>query len=310
MTTKKATVKKAPAKRAAPVKRATPAVALSNGKVVKPSIRIETVSPERAEKILSEQNIRNRDLRQSRVEHLAGIISRDEWKLTGDAIVFDLDGVLLNGQHRLTAAVAAERPIEVAVLRNVPRVNQDVMDDTLSRRLGDALKLRGETDQHALAAGINWFARLLYAEISGAAFYANNAMRPSIPQLLEFYATYPGLKDALVAVRPLIRTLKLRPGPAIAVRYRFEQIDPKHAEAFFDSLRTGASLPEGSPILALRRYVDNERDRTRGSRRVGPDFKWVAVTIKAWNAWREGRPVNVLAYTYTPLTREQWPVPE
>lgn len=281
--------------------------ALTNGKVAKPVAKVQVITPKQAEQILSEQNINNRSLRESRVTHLAGNIQRQEWRLTGDCIVFDLDGVLLNGQHRLTACVAADEPIEVVVLRNVPRANQDVMDDTLSRRLGDALELRGETDVHRLGAGINWYARLVYAEITGALHYANNAMRPSIPQLLELYRENPGLKDALVDSRPVNKALRLRSGPLIAVWYRLSNVDKEHTQVFFDSLRTGANLDEESPILALRRYSENERDR--GRRKANPDFMWAAVTLKAWNYWREGRSVQVLRYTYSPLSREAWPEP-
>jgi hypothetical protein len=277
--------------------------------VQRPSVRIETIKPKRAAEILDEQNWHNRNLRTSRVAHLAAILSRGEWKLTGDALVFDEDGVLLNGQHRLAACGAADMPIEVIVLRNVPRANQDVMDDTLARRLGDALTLRGETEAHALAAGINWYARLGYAEYSNQAFYQNDAQRPSIPQLLKLYDDNPGLKEALLQTRPLWKLLKLRPGPAIAVRYRLNLVDADDAAVFFDTLRTRANIPEGSSLLALLRYIDNERDRTR-SNRGGPDFKWVAVTIKAWNAWREGRPVQVLQYSYSSIHRDTWPVPQ
>jgi hypothetical protein len=276
--------------------------------VVKPTVRIETISPAKAIQILDEQNLRNRALRESRVTHLAGILQRGEWRLTGDAIVFDLDGVLLNGQHRLAACGAADVPIQVLVLRNLPREHQDVMDDTLSRKLADALKLRGDTDNNALAAGIAWSARLTYAEITGYAHYRNDAARPSIPQLLTYYGEHPGIMAALQQMRAPIRVLKLRPGPAIAVRYRLNQLNEAEAALFFDSLRSGAGLDEGSPILALRRYCENERDRYRRKSQQ-PDFKWVAVTIKAWNAWREGRSVNVLQYTYTPLAKEQWPEP-
>lgn len=280
-----------------------------NGKEIKPKSRIETISPARAEKILADQNIRNRDLRESRVTHLAAILDRGEWKLTGDAIVFDLDGVLLNGQHRLAASVAADKPIEVLVLRDIPRENQDVMDDTLSRRLGDALKLRGETDVHKMAAGIGWYARLVYAEITGNAHYANNAMRPSIPQLLQLYAENPRLRDACRDCTAVQRALRLRPGPLVAVWYRLTIVDQMHTEVFFEQLRTGVDLSEGSPILALRHYCENERDRNRG-RQKAPDFKWVAVTFKAWNAWREGRSLQTVSYIYTPLSREAWPEPE
>jgi hypothetical protein len=257
--------------------------------------------------MLDEQNIRNRRLRESRVVHLAGIIDRGEWRLTGDAIVFDENGVLLNGQHRLAACGAVGRSITVIVLRNLPQANQDVMDDTLVRRLADALRLRGITDEHALAAGVGWLHRIYYADTQGLIHYRNDAARPSIPQLLKFYDEHDQLQEAMVQMRSLWKPLKLRPGPAIAVRYRLNEIDSAEAALFFDSLKTLVNLPEGSPVLALRRYIDNERDRYRKS--AQPDFKWVAVTFKAWNAWRDGRSLAVLQFSYTPLHKDTWPTP-
>jgi hypothetical protein len=291
-----------------PTKASTKAIESVNGQVLKPTVRIERITPARADSILAENNLRNRDLRESRVTHLVGNIERDEWRLTGAAIVFDVDGVLLDGQHRLAACVIAEKPIEVIVLRNAPRESQDVMDDTLRRNLGDALRLRGEHDVFRLGAGIAWYARIVYAEISGTPHYANNARRPSIPQLLQFYADNPGLSEASVESRPATRALKLRPGPALAVYYRLMLVDAKDTAIFFDKLRTGADLPEGSPLLALRRYSQEEINRGRGRAR-NPDFKWVAVVVKAWNAWREGRDVKVLSYVYSGTTRETWPEP-
>jgi hypothetical protein len=280
---------------------------LANGKVLKPSVRIETITPAKAERILEESNTHNRALRGDRVTALAGNIDRDEWKLTGAAIVFDVDGVLLDGQHRLAACAAGTKPIQVIVLRNAERESQDVMDDTLARRLGDALKLRGETDVNRLAAGINWYARLVYIEITGSPHYNTKAVRPSIPQLLQFFTDHPGLRDAMKDAYPVQRALKLRPGPTIGLWYRLGLVDEEHRDVFFNQLKTGANLPEESPILALRRYCENEMSSR--FRQKGPDWKWVAVVVKAWNAWREDRPVKLLQYTYGPLNKEQWPIP-
>jgi hypothetical protein len=281
----------------------------TNGHLVKPTVRIQTITPAQAEKWLAEANIRNRDLRESRIVHLVENIKREEWKLTGDSIVFDLDGVLLNGQHRLSACVLSGEPIECVVLRNIPRENQDVMDDTLSRKLGDALRLRGETDVHRLGAGIAWYQRMVYAEMTGSPFYADNGKRPSIPQLLAVFDENQGLRDCLAPSRPVLRALKLRPGPLLAVWYRLSLVDAQEAEVFFDGLRSGAELAEGSPILALRRYCEQERNVSRARNR-NPDFRWVAVVVKAWNAWREARPIKVLSFTYSSTSRESWPEPE
>lgn len=285
-----------------------PSAVRANGQVVKPNVRIETVTPERAEKMLLEANVRNRDIRESRVVHLAENIKREEWTLSTDCLGFDLDGVLLNGQHRLAACVASGMPIEVGIFRNLPRKSQDIMDDTLRRGLGDALKLRGEVDVFRLAAGIGWYARIIYAEMTGTPHYADNARRPSIPQLLQVFDENQGLRDGLTKTAPAMRALKLRPGPALSVWYRLSIVHAAEADLFYDKLRSGADLSEGSPILALRRYSQEEINRGRGRQR-NPDFRWVAICFKAWNAWREGRSVKVLSYSYTPTTRESWPEP-
>jgi hypothetical protein len=282
--------------------------AILNGQVVKPFSRIEVISPAKAAKWLDEANVRNRDLRETRVIHLVESLKRGEWRLTGDAIVFDLDGILLNGQHRLAACVIAELPIEVLVLRNVLRASQDVMDDTLPRRLGDALKLRGERDVFRLGAGVGWYARMIYAEAYGTPHYADNARRPSIPQLLALFDENEGLRDCLSLSRPVMHAVKLRPGPSLAAYYRLSLINDEETALFFDKLRSGADLPEGSPLLALRRYSEGEI-QGRGRSRTNGDFRWVAVTFKAWNAWRDGRDIKLLAYSFTPLTRETWPEP-
>ena len=242
------------------------------------------------------------------VVHLAEIIKREEWRISTDAIGFDLDGVLINGQHRLMAAVVAELPIEVFVARNLPRESQDIIDDTLSRRLGDALRLRGETDVHKLAAGIGWYARITYAEMSNSPHYADNARRPSIPQLLRLFDENQGLRDSLRSVNPTQRALKLRPGPTVAVHYRLSIVDAEQTELFFSKLKTGEMLAARDPILILRRYSQEEIARGRGRVR-NPDFRWVAVVIKAWNLWRDGKGADLLRYVYGPTHKEDWPEP-
>jgi hypothetical protein len=283
-------------------------VAALNGQIVKPTCRLEVITPERASKILDDANIRNRDMRDSRVVHLAENIKREEWKLSTDGIGFDVDGVLLNGQHRLMACVVAEMPIEVWVMRNMPRESQDIIDDTLSRRLGDALKLRGESDVHKLGAGIGWYARIIYAEITGSPHYADNARRPSIPQLLRLFDENQGLRESNKAVEPARKALKLRPGAAVATHYRLGIVDADDRDAFFAKLRTGEELKARDPILILRRYSQEEITRGRGRVR-NPDFRWVAVTIKAWNFWREGKSIDLLRYMYGGSVREEWPEP-
>jgi len=73
---------------------------------------------------------------------------------------------------------------------------------------------------------------------------------------------------------------------------------------------SGADLSEGSPILALRNYVDNlvfgesrQRGNTLNSR------TWIAIMSKAWNAWRDGRELKILNWKRGGAKPEPYPLP-
>src|SRR5438132_508773 len=73
----------------------------------------------------------------------------------------------------------------------------------------------------------------------------------------------------------------------------FLRLDPKQAEQFAEHLTTGAGLHRGHPLLMLRnRLVGSQRDQysTLSGREA-----LVAITIKAWNAWREGKTLQTLS---------------
>ena len=67
------------------------------------SAGFEFVTPELAEELLRDFNTHNRRLRSRQVSLYAESMRQDRWSLNGEPIQFDADGVLLNGQHRLTA---------------------------------------------------------------------------------------------------------------------------------------------------------------------------------------------------------------
>lgn len=66
---------------------------------------VVNVDPKLANKWLIESNLSNRRLRPSHVKHLADQMLQDRWKLSPEPIVFNKTGLLLDGQHRLSAIV-------------------------------------------------------------------------------------------------------------------------------------------------------------------------------------------------------------
>jgi anti-sigma28 factor (negative regulator of flagellin synthesis) len=285
-----------------PARKATATRAPSKAKA-KPSAEVMTVTPEQATAWL-EGNVHNRALRQRRVDDLAAAIQRGEWQLNGDAIRFDANGTLLDGQHRLWAIALAETPVESLVIRGLERGSQETMDMGARRNLGDVLRLRGHSNPMNLAAAVAYWWRYEngYVRVPTA--------RPSIPQALQVLEDHPTLPEVVADTWQVVRRFRIPQGPASAAWYEFHSIDSERADAFFESLTTGAALPEGSPILALRRWLER---RASGEQAGGVRADAVvvhALFVKAWNAYRAGHPVDRLSWKATGMKAEGFPEAE
>ena len=270
-----------------------------------------TVTPAQAQKWL-EGNVDNRNLREQRVIHLSQILQRGEWELTGDAIVFDDQDVLLNGQHRLSAVVVTGIPARFLILRGVPAKVQEVMDQGLSRTLGDQLQRRGVPYYVIVAASLFWLHRLDYSEETGIAHYADPSLRPSFRQLLQLFNENPELPEEVHKILRHVKVLKVRTGATLAIYHRLKRIEDDNIDVevdqFFDSWATGAGLKVDDPIWRLREWclLDASMRRTRGR---SPDYRFVAYVLTAWNKWRDGEAVKQIKWVYTPTTRQPWPIP-
>ena len=86
--------------------------------------------------------------------------------VTHQGIAFDVDGVLVDGQHRLAAIIEADRPVEMTVFTEVGEGTFDVLDTGKRRNAADVLAIEGEKSSTMLAAMVRtvW----LYREPAGA----------------------------------------------------------------------------------------------------------------------------------------------
>ena len=271
------------------------------------TVDIETVTPELAQEWL-EGNVDNRRLRDTRVLNLAGILQRGEWELTDSAIVFDDQGVLINGQHRLTAIVVAGIPARILVLRGVPAKAQEVMDQGLGRNLGDQLHRRGVAYSTIIASALQWLYRINFIEETGNVHYPDPSFRPSLRQLLALYDQHTELPDRVTSLNKLRYYLKIRQGPTLAIQDRLLNIDASDTDIFFKSWEEGTGLAKTDPIWRLREWCLQDA-RTRTTQGRAPDYRYVAYVFKAWNHWREGQPISRLNWVFSSTKREPWPVP-
>ena len=102
---------------------------------------VERITPQKAEEYLK-RNMVNRNITTKRVEQYARDMKNGEWQLNGEGIVFDEDGVLKNGQHRLSAIIKAGIPIDMLIIRGIPR-DANLQDRGKIRRAYDAMIIDG-----------------------------------------------------------------------------------------------------------------------------------------------------------------------
>lgn len=72
--------------------------------------RVVEFSPELASYILENHNIGNRSVKPTHINRYAKSMSVDNWSLTGVPLLFSKDGILIDGQNRLSACVKANTP--------------------------------------------------------------------------------------------------------------------------------------------------------------------------------------------------------
>jgi len=255
-----------------------------------PDVRIVDVSPEMAAYWLEARNLHNRKTRPSRIDTYAGEMARGEWQFNGDTIRFDINGTLLDGQHRLMALVRARVTLPFVLAVGLPPQSQDTMDQGASRTTGNVLQLRGVTDPNNIAAT----AQLCWGYVNNTLGRKQGmARRGSLSQVLAFVDEHgESLDTAIRQGRALRKMIPARISTASAAYWIIAQAAPDRASVFWGPLMDGADLTENSPIRVLR----NRLIREAMVPRKAETRALLAAYIKGWNAWLEDRTISLLVW--------------
>ncbi|RNL83357.1 hypothetical protein [Halostreptopolyspora alba] len=259
------------------------------------------VTPAQAHEWL-EKNSNNRPLNRTTIEQFTKQIARGEWQLTHQAIAFDEEGELLDGQHRLHAIIRADTPVQAMVVEGAPRASFTVLDTGRKRTGKDVLHLAGEENTVHLASAL----RGLYLyQVAPDASWSGSSSMVSNDQLVEILEKNPGMRHALTKATAIHRSVRITVTAAAIGWYVTSQARPDIDQSpWFDGLTTGAELKHGDPRLTLRNTMmslsSGKRLRKREDSR-----EHLFYYIKAWNAWAEGKQQKILRRS----PNERMPVP-
>lgn len=245
----------------------------------------ELIDSATAERYL-EHNVRNRLLTKRAVLAYLSDMKNGRWTFTGDPIKFDVDGNLLDGQHRLTAVALLNTTegIKFSVVRNLPTEAQMVMDLGKRRTTGDQLGLKGiRCANHVAAVG-----RMYLLWQNGGLFGASNSSQITGRELQEWADLHPQATDSIADDMGMVNKLGALPRVAGAFMLRAREIDNAVADFYLEKLTTLANLDEGDPLLTLhRRLVRIRRDELD----INPTAQ-LALFVQAWNKLRRGERIS------------------
>jgi hypothetical protein len=93
--------------------------------------------------------------------------------------------------------------------------------------------------------------------------------------------------------------------------YAFIQINAEDAEYFFDKLGSELNSDTPQPIFTLRKQLQDSRENSRGMVAGQRNARWMtAITIKTWNAFRNGDEIGQLKWRAGGAAPEAFPIPK
>lgn len=246
-------------------------------KRVLPELTWETITPKQAKEYLENANFKNRTLRAAHISRMARDIISGKWiGENGEAIRFDTEGRLVDGQHRLHACILANKSFFTLVVRGVPAESYHTVGVGLAKGVADFLTPFGEKNGYALAATT----RLVSMWASGnLAKQKDGNLRPTTSEVLETLVHHPGVRESVAyAAVHKIRKL-LTPSYVGLVHYVATQ-NHQHAKvsAFFDHLESGIGLFDKDATYHLRNFLF----RQKTEKRKAGQLHVLALVIKAW----------------------------
>lgn len=257
---------------------------------------VETITPIKAQEYLFTSK-GNRPISKETVASYADSMKSGKWMLNGVPIVFDTDGNLIDGHHRLNAIVLAGVPIATAVARGVEKEAFTTFDCGRHRNLGQLLAMQGKKNYNVVSG-------IVQASITlrdTGRLYINNA-RNCHGQKRANYEGYDVYQkdserfDRIASIcLDLYRKIRMLKTSWIgAMIYHLTTIggfDEEFVLQYFNELNSYVESDKKSIEILRVRIL---REKSSGIK--SDDSRLIALLFKSWNAYAQGKDVNRLLY--------------
>lgn len=256
----------------------------------RPTASIETITPEKAEQYLR-SSVGNRSLRRAKIDNIVRDLMSGCFCLNGETIIFDEEGRLMDGHHRLTACVKCGVSFKSVIVRGIERANMKTLDVGAVRANSDHLQIDGFKHSTNLSSIINLASAIRRGSLKGAPITSN--------EMFVFIKKYP---EVLEAVRSVCNVKTPRVSVTCGVIYFVAMLNGEReiADRFINVLKTGIPAYEGDPCHALRERIFREEAGGK-AHRITTLSDLRNITYRAWELFRTNRTAKKLLPVSKPL---------
>jgi len=259
---------------------------LRNLDLAKPGWAEVIVTPECAAWAL-QFNTNNRRLRPTHVKWLLRMMKNDEWRgQHPNPLAFSTEGILLDGQHRLTAVVQHGEPVVMTVVTGRPPETFAYIDSSVPRSMHDRLSVdeSATTNVRAVMVAQSWFALETAVELNKTVLYSSKFTPQQIADFIERH------REAIlwVAAHPVRSQRGVKKVGVSVALGMFYEIDQIQAERFAHALC--APQTEIQQTIALREAMI----ATHGKGGGADILDAIRRTNYAIEAFRNGKEVRQL----------------
>ena len=223
-----------------------------------PIAGIYTITPSFAAAVLKIRNKGNRNIAPTKATQATHDVANGDFVLNGETLIFSNEGNLLDGQHRLTAVVAAGKSITSMVAMGMDPDTAKTVDRGKTRDLGDVLTRLGYPNGKALASIARHM--LGYYASNGVGFGRNEAY--SDAEIKDYI-------DASLTIQPItawavnLKTHMLGMVTVSQMGIARSILEPKYGQVevltFLRQVALGTNIGLTDPAYVVRRRLMSER---------------------------------------------------
>jgi hypothetical protein len=191
------------------------------------------------------------------------------WKLVGDAIQFNTQGELINGQHRLTAIVESNVTCLMVVMENCDDRAKAVIDLGRARTVPDTLRMIYGIERANLVTGAMRAIDL---------FVHGRKLRLTVGHALDHLRHYGEAFNWITNAMP--GNSKFSSAAVVGPLVYAHGVAPPAVEEFARQLFVGDELKADSPVLRCRNYILERGGTGRGREERRHIFLLVLTAIR------------------------------